>query len=115
MKAEQAQTAASQQEYQRAAELFAEAATTRGLEVPLQWEYRNEQALMLAEHGREFRNNAALEQAIDLYENTVLGLAPKKERPGDWATTQHNFGNALGTSRATPPRHVDAGKCHSGL
>ena len=94
--AEQAQTAASQQEYQRAAELFAKAATTSGLEVPRQWKYRNEQALMLAELGREFRNNVALEQAIDLYENTVLGLAPKKERPGDWAATQHNFGNALG-------------------
>ena len=94
--AEQAQTAATQQKYQRAAELFAEAASVNGLEVPLQWKYRNQQALMLAEYGREFRNNTALEQSIDLYENTVLALAPKEERPDDWATTQHNFGNALG-------------------
>ena len=96
MTAEQARTAASQREYQRAAELYAEAASADGLEVPLQWEYRNLQALMLAEHGREFKDNEALEQAISLYKSTVLGFAPKEERPRDWATTQHNLANALG-------------------
>ena len=74
IRAKQAQAAATEQEYLRAAELFAEAATTRGLEVPLPWRYRNEQAFMLAEQGREFKNNTALEQAIDLYEKPVLGV-----------------------------------------
>ncbi len=94
--AKQARSAADQHDYQRAAELYAEASTTRGLEKPLRWKYRNEQALMLAELGREGRNNTALEQAIELYEKTVMDLAPKSERPDDWATTQHNFGNVLG-------------------
>ena len=96
MKAEQARIAASQLEYRRAAELFAEAATAEGMEAPLQWEYRNQQALMLAEYGREHKDNEALEQAIGLYEKTVLSLAPKEDRPEDWATTQHHLGNALG-------------------
>ena len=51
---------------------------------------------MLAEFGREFRNNTALEDAISLYEDTVLELAPRDERPDDWATTQHQLGNTLG-------------------
>ena len=51
---------------------------------------------MLAEHGREFRNNTSPEQPIDPYEKIVLPLAPKEDRLDDWATTQHNFGNAPG-------------------
>ena len=94
--ADQARTAANAGEYLRAADHFAEAAASKGLPTALQWKYRNEQALMLAEQGREFKNNAALEQSIKLYEKTVLGLAPREARPDDWATTQHNFGNALG-------------------
>ena len=94
--ATKAMEAANRQEYQQASELFAQAASVEGLEIPLQWQYRNQQALMLAEFGREFRNNTALEDAIRLYEETVLELAPKNERPDDWATTQHLLGNALG-------------------
>ena len=94
--ATQAEAAANRQEYQQASELFAQAASTEGLEIPLQWQYRNQQALMLAEFGRVFRNNTALEDAISLYENTVLELAPHEDRPDDWATTQHLLGNALG-------------------
>ncbi len=94
--AQQAQIAAIKQDYQRAAELFAAAATTPGLEESLQWQYQNNRASVLEDLGREFGDNAALEQAIDLYESTVIALAPQKERPGDWATTQNNLGNARG-------------------
>ncbi|MDH4020883.1 MAG: tetratricopeptide repeat protein, partial [Xanthomonadales bacterium] len=94
--ATQAEAAASRQEYQQASEFFAQAASTVGLDNSLQWQYRNQQALMLAEFGRVFRNNTALEDAISLYENTVLELAPREQRPDDWATTQHLLGNALG-------------------
>jgi len=51
---------------------------------------------MLAEFGREFRNNTALEDAIRLYETSIIELAPRDERPDDWATTQHQLGNVLG-------------------
>ncbi len=94
--ATKAMDAANQQDYQQASELYAQAASVEGLAIPLQWQYRNQQALMLAELGREFRNNAALEDAIKLYETTVAELAPKDERPDDWAATQHQLGNALG-------------------
>ena len=72
--------AANQQDYQQASELYAQAASVDGLDIPLRWQYRNQQALMLAEFGREFRNNAALEDAIKLYEDTVLALAPQDRR-----------------------------------
>ena len=110
--ANQADAAANQQEYQQASELYAQAASTMGLDISLQWQYRKQQALMLAEFGREFRNNTALEDAIKLYEKTVLELAPQDERPDDWATTQHLLGNALGIARPAPARHHHAGKSH---
>ena len=71
----QAEAEASRRAYQEASELYAQAASVKGLDLPLQWQYRNQQALMLAEFGREFRNNAALEDAISLYQNTVVELA----------------------------------------
>ena len=62
----QAEAAAARQEYQEASELYAQAASVGGLGVPQQWNYRNRQALMLAEFGREFRKNTALEDAKEL-------------------------------------------------
>ena len=96
MRAGQARIAALKQDYRRAAELFAQAAATPGLEVPWQWQYQKERAAVLEDLGREFGDNAALEQAIELYETTILVLAPRTERPDDWATVQNNLGNALG-------------------
>jgi len=96
MRAGQARIAAIKQQYRGAAELYAQAAATSGLEVLSQWHYQMERASVLEDLGREFGDNAALEQAIDLYEGTILALAPRTERPGDWATTQNNLGNALG-------------------
>jgi tetratricopeptide (TPR) repeat protein len=96
MRAGQARIAALRQDYRRAAELFAQAAATPGLEAPSQWQYQKERASVLEDLGREFGDNAALEQAIKLYETTILALAPRTERPDDWATAQNNLGNALG-------------------
>ncbi len=96
LRAAQGRVAAAQQDYRTAAGLYAEAASTPGLNVPMQWQYQNERAAALAELGHAFHDNAALEQAIELYENKVLPLAPIAERPDDWAATQNNFGIALG-------------------
>jgi tetratricopeptide (TPR) repeat protein len=96
MRAAQAQIAALKQDYRRAAELFAQAAATPALEVTWQWQYQIERASILEDLGREFGDNAALAQAIELYETTLLALAPRTERPDDWATVQNSLGNALG-------------------
>jgi tetratricopeptide (TPR) repeat protein len=94
--ARQAQIAAVKQEYPRASELYADAAATPGLAVQLQWQYQITRALVLEELGREFMDNTALEQATDLYETTILELAPRNERPEDWAATRNQFGSVLG-------------------
>ncbi len=95
LKAVQAQLATIRLDYRRAGDLYAAAATTPQLSVPLQWWFQSQHALVLENLGREFMDNAALEQAIDRYENQVLGLAPRHQRPQDWAATQHHLGNAL--------------------
>jgi tetratricopeptide (TPR) repeat protein len=96
IRAARAAIAALRQEYRRAAELYAEAAATPALPAPAQWRYQHERASILEELGRELGDNAGLEEAIELYEHTVLPLAPREERPEDWAATQHSLGNALG-------------------
>lgn len=96
MRAGQARIAALKQDYRYAAEMYAQAAATPGLDAPSQWRYQTEGASVLEDLGREFGENPALEQAIDLYENTIRALAPRIERPDEWATTQNNLGNALG-------------------
>jgi tetratricopeptide (TPR) repeat protein len=96
IRARQASIAAVKQRYRHAAGLYGEAAEIPGLDVPLQWHFQIRRALVLEDLGREFMDNAALEQAIDLYESTIIDLAPRNERPEDWATTQDHFGNALG-------------------
>jgi tetratricopeptide (TPR) repeat protein len=52
------------------------------------------QAGELFKQGREFGDNAALAEAIDIYRQ-CLALAPRSERPLDWTMTQNNLGNAL--------------------
>ena len=47
-----------------------------------------------SKQGDEFGDNAALTEAIDVYRR-CLALAPRPERPLDWARTQMNLGNAL--------------------
>ncbi len=88
--------AAIAQDHQRAATLYADAAAEAGEDASLQWRYHGQQAAILADLGREFADDTALQQSIDLYENTVLPLTSESEKPQDWATTQHDLGNALG-------------------
>lgn len=96
LRAAQGRLAAAAQDYRRAAERLAEAAATPGLPVGAQWAYQSERAALLEDLGREFGDHTALEQAIALYRDTVLGLAPRAERPDDWAATQNRLGTALG-------------------
>jgi hypothetical protein len=50
---------------------------TLPLDIPLQWHYQIKRALVDEDFGRESMDNQALEQAIDLYETTILYLAHK--------------------------------------
>ena len=50
---------------------------TLPLDIPLQWHYQIKSALVDEDSGRESMDNQALEQAIDLYETTILYLAHK--------------------------------------
>jgi len=72
------------------------ASQVAGLSTVLQWRSQMQHAWGLEARGRDYADDAALETAIDLYRTRVLALAPKTERPDDWATTQHRLGNALG-------------------
>jgi tetratricopeptide (TPR) repeat protein len=81
--------------YRSAAAKYAEAA---GLVAPFgteqQWRFLLDQAGELSKQGDEFGDNAALTDAVDLSRRD-LALAPRAERPLDWAATQDNLGNAL--------------------
>jgi tetratricopeptide (TPR) repeat protein len=94
--ARQAEVAAIRQDHRRAADLLGRAAATPGLPVAAQWRLQHERAAVLDELGREYGDNGALGEAVDLYENTVLPLAPESGRPDDWSATQHRLGLALG-------------------
>jgi hypothetical protein len=52
------------------------------------WTYRLREASALNDHGREFGDNQALRDAIAVYRAT-MPLAPRTERPLDWAATQN--------------------------
>lgn len=94
IRAAQAQLAAVGLDYRRAADRYAQAASTVRLDVALQWRYQLERAAAVAELGREFTDSAALAEAVGLYENQVLALARREERPADWAVTQRHLGDA---------------------
>jgi tetratricopeptide (TPR) repeat protein len=81
--------------YRSAAAKFAEAAGLVGpFDTEQQWRFLLAQAGELYKQGDEFGDNAALTEAIDIYRR-CLALAPRSERPLDWARTQANLGNAL--------------------
>ncbi len=82
--------------YNEAAKCYAAAATTSELPVEQQWFYEKQRALAFVDCGRELGDKSALEQAVSLLENTVMALAPQKQRRDDWATSQQAFGIALG-------------------
>ena len=96
LRSAQAQIEAINMDFQRAAVLYKEAAETPYLSMPLQWWVQLQQALMLEDQGCVFNDDSALKQAIGLYENTIIRLVPRDQRPQDWAAAQYHFGNALG-------------------
>ena len=59
-----------------------------------EWFYLHQQAAELSRCGNEFGDNQALEGAIGVYRR-ALTLVSRERMPLDWATSQHNLGNAL--------------------
>jgi tetratricopeptide (TPR) repeat protein len=83
--------------YRDAAMKYAEAARLiAALDRQKQWEFVLAQADELNSQGDEFGDNAALADAVDAYSESLL-LAPRAQRPLDWAMTQNNLGTALRT------------------
>ena len=72
------------------------AARARPLDCEAEWRCIFQQAVESYEFGHEFASDSALEEAVALY-RCALNLAPRAERPFDWAMTQHNLGTALQT------------------
>ena len=81
--------------YRSAAAKYAEAA---GLMAPIdqrmQWALMLTQAAELSSQGNEFGDRDALGQALTVY-HMALAVAPRAERPLDWAATQNDLGVAL--------------------
>ena len=94
LRAAQAQLAAIRLDHRHAADRYAQAAAAPHLEVALQWRYQLQRAAAVEELGREFMDSAALAEAVGLYESQVLALAPREQRPADWAVTQRHLGDA---------------------
>ena len=86
---------AARLDYGGAAELYQEAAEVPGLSVTLQWRWRERQAMMLRDLGRDFADVDALRQSIHLFRSSVLPLAPRDRRPDAWAQTTSNLADAL--------------------
>jgi tetratricopeptide (TPR) repeat protein len=93
--AQRGDVALAQLRYLDAVKRFAEAAA----KVPAGHEgerrkYLNQEAHALYRQGDEFGDNAALTEGIAVYRR-CLALAPRLERPLDWAMTQMDRGTAL--------------------
>jgi tetratricopeptide (TPR) repeat protein len=81
--------------YRAAAAKYAEAATlVAPFDTEQGWRFLFGQSVELYKQGDEFGDNTALAEAIDIYRQ-CLALAPRSERPLDWARTQVNLGSAL--------------------
>ncbi len=92
--AARAQLAAVALDYPRAAARFAEAGATPGLSSTLVRRYCLEQARALQDQGREFVDDTALEQAIDLLQGRGMSLSPRDEAPAAWAEVLGRLGSA---------------------
>jgi tetratricopeptide (TPR) repeat protein len=92
----QALGAAAGQEYERAAELYGQAAQTEHMDAERQWKFLMAAASMLLDYGREFGSNESLHKAIDLLENKIPDLVSREARPADWASSRLMLGNVFG-------------------
>jgi uncharacterized caspase-like protein len=77
-----------------AADLAAAAELTERWDKQLAWVYIVGQSRDLYSQGDQFGDKSALVEAISIYGH-ALALAPRTERPQDWATTQNGLGNGL--------------------
>jgi tetratricopeptide (TPR) repeat protein len=81
--------------YRAAAAKYAEAATlVAPFDTEQQWGFLLDQAVEFEHQGDDFGDNYALAEAINIYRR-CLALAPRSERPSDWAETQNCLGRAL--------------------
>jgi uncharacterized caspase-like protein/exonuclease VII small subunit len=93
-----------------AADLSAAADLAERWDKPVAWTYRKNQAELLQLQGDEFGEKAALTDALDV-NRRALALAPRADRPDDWALTQHQSGNileVLGSRDNSAPRFEEA-------
>jgi tetratricopeptide (TPR) repeat protein len=83
--------------YRAAAAKYAEAAAlVASFDRAGRWTFLVQQASELEDYGTELGDNQALTEAIAAY-GRALVLAPRKNLPLDWASTQNNLGNVLAT------------------
>jgi tetratricopeptide (TPR) repeat protein len=92
---EEARVARLSLRYREAATLYEEAVALVSFDPEAAWAYILDTAEALHDQGSEFGDNAALHEAIATYGRAFV-LAPRAERPLDWARTQMGLGNALG-------------------
>jgi len=96
VKAERAALAKTRLRHREAAALYEEAAGLLGFDAEAAWARLMEAGIALYDQGAEFGENAALVEAIALYDRALV-LAPRSTRARDWARTQNNLGIALQT------------------
>jgi hypothetical protein len=90
------QVADVQADYFVAANFYARAAATvPQSDLSERWSYLAHQASALRRRGEVFNEAAPLYDAVKLYRDAVLPLAPRETRPADWAATQNDMGVAL--------------------
>ena len=80
----QALVAASSLEYERAAEIYRQAAQFGNIDSELQFKFQMARATMLLDYGREFGNNESLHKAMDLLEDEISDLVSQEAQPADW-------------------------------
>lgn len=94
--AEEARIDHLQLAYRAAAAKFAEAARVVAPDVEAQWSFLFRQARELYDWGKEFGDNTALLEAIEIYKSYLTNTSRAK-RPLNWAATQNDLGTALAT------------------
>ncbi len=88
--------AASMQEHQLAADLCHQGAAIEALETVHKWHFVHLQATLLADYGRDFDDDTALQASIDLLKHEILPLAEKLGESHVLAASFKTFGNVLG-------------------
>ena len=101
--------AASGQDHLAAADFCRRAADMPGLSAARQWQLVQLQAALLGDHGREFDDDAALKDSIELLRTRALPLAEACGCPEYRAGSLESLGGVLGTAgqRRTGTRYLE--------